>query len=321
MKTDPGMIDIDEETRQDDRPVEVPVFSIESASEKDMNPASGPTERKSGKDLLIFDTAVLFILAAALLFWCVRLNMGNRGVTSSVSDSENIQILKETYSPSATGTELTSDSILGVGFDMYSLTGLSASLERDLPSPDDESVVLFMRSADYHPDGSWIGTVVIDGEKFKGKDRKDRSGYVAISKGGRIVTGISGSDKVAGYAESSGGSFFRQYVILGDGELPSTFALHGKVERAAIGRMADGRLFYIVTRNKETMYDFADALREYGFTDAVYITGGNNYTFFRDKDGDAHISSNVIEKLEKYRDKEPPSPILVFRNQPIEKFQ
>jgi hypothetical protein len=32
-------------------------------------------------------------------------------------------------------------------------------------------------------------------------------------------------------------------------------------------------IFYS-TRNKETLWDFADALREYGFIDAIYITGG-----------------------------------------------
>ena len=33
------------------------------------------------------------------------------------------------------------------------------------------------------------------------------------------------------------------------------------------------------------MYDFADALLEYGFTDAIYITGGNDRCFYRDRNG------------------------------------
>ncbi|MDE6298994.1 MAG: phosphodiester glycosidase family protein, partial [Muribaculaceae bacterium] len=109
------------------------------------------------------------------------------------------------------------------------------------------------------------------------------------------------------------GSFFRQYVLLGDGELPPAFDLHGKVERAAIGRMVDGKLYYVVSRHKETMYDFADALREYGFTDAVYITGGNNYSFYRSPDGTTRINDETLSKIEKYSSTPPPAPLLVFR--------
>ena len=35
-------------------------------------------------------------------------------------------------------------------------------------------------------------------------------------------------------------------------------------------------------------WDFADALREYGFIDSIYITGGADFVFYRDKDGVRH---------------------------------
>lgn len=316
MKTDPGMIDIDDDNLHDDRPVEVPVFTIESGDDKPVDSSVAVAGSPQGWNrLFIFDVIVLILLAVCILLWA----SASRGwrypdVTCSVTDDENIAMLKNNYSAHSMGTVHTSDSVLGVAFDMFSLSGLKASLERTIPSPDDENVVLFMRSADYLPDGTWIGKVVIDGEKFAGKGGKTRYGYVAISKEGKLTAGISGSNKVADFSESAGGSFFRQFVLLGDGELPSKFKLHGKVERAAIGRLAGGELYYIVTRNKETMYDFADALREYGFLDAVYITGGNNYNFYRDTEGVAHSSQSVDEKIEKYRDTIPPAPFLVFRN-------
>ena len=62
------------------------------------------------------------------------------------------------------------------------------------------------------------------------------------------------------------------------------------------------------------MYDFADALREYGFTDAVYLTGGNSYAFHRSPDGVTHIPEATKEKIEKYRSTSPIAPMLVFRN-------
>jgi hypothetical protein len=56
------------------------------------------------------------------------------------------------------------------------------------------------------------------------------------------------------------------------------------VERRAIGRI-DNQLYYIATRHKETLWDFADALREYDFIDAIYITGGTDFCYYRDKAG------------------------------------
>ncbi len=43
--------------------------------------------------------------------------------------------------------------------------------------------------------------------------------------------------------------------------------------------------------------DFADALREYGFIDAIYLTGGSNEdTFYRDLNGDIHGKPNWKDK-------------------------
>lgn len=79
----------------------------------------------------------------------------------------------------------------------------------------------------------------------------------------------------------------RQFILVSDGAIPSRFFLHGIVERRAIGRIYD-QLYFIATRHKETLWDFADALREYGFIDAIYITGGADYVFYRDKDRFKH---------------------------------
>lgn len=35
----------------------------------------------------------------------------------------------------------------------------------------------------------------------------------------------------------------------------------------------------------ETLWNLADALREYGFIDAIYITGGADYTWWRESAG------------------------------------
>lgn len=318
MKTDPQLIDIEDVARHDDRPVEVPEFSIESYTSPELSPDEKQSPlyvRKKGlrRRWLVATFVVLAILICGILLWIHRYDFIKPELNAAVTDAQNIELLSKPFHASALGTTVTSDSVLGVAFDMYSLSGLRASLEKEIPDTADNTLVLFMRSAEYYPDNSMIGTVVIDGDKIHAKERKSRPAYVSVSKDGRIAMGISLGDKMSNFAVSTDGSFFRQFVLLGDGEMPAKFQLHGKVERSALARMYDGRIYYVITRHKETMYDFADALREYGFMDAVYITGGNAYNFYRTPDGNAHVSQSVRKKIEKYHDRAIPAPMLVFR--------
>ena len=83
------------------------------------------------------------------------------------------------------------------------------------------------------------------------------------------------------------------------------------MERCALGRMADGTIYFIMTENKESMWDFADALREYGFVDAVYITGGKDYSFYRTADGKRHDIGDI--GIYPHKDVTGVAPWLVFR--------
>ena len=128
-----------------------------------------------------------------------------------------------------------------------------------------------------------------------------RLGYCAMANG-NIVLGISRSDKVKDYVEERGGSFFRQFILVSDGVLPAKFQLHGKVERRALARTSDDHLYYIETRHPETLWDFANALREYGFADAIYITGGKCHSFYRTPEGKPHnIGDDTQHHHKKYQ--------------------
>ncbi len=205
----------------------------------------------------------------------------NIGVSVSVTPEQNIEKLQRPAKQEAPEVVMTSDSILGVAMDFYAIHGLKASIEFEEPDTADTSVYLYCRSADHKADGNYIGSLVVDGEELQSDTH--RLGYMAMF-GGNSVIGISRSEKVKDYVQERGGSFFRQFILVSNGEIPGRFFLHGKVERRAIGRI-DDQLYYIATRHKETLWDFADALREYGFIDAIYITGGADYVFYRDKEG------------------------------------
>lgn len=313
-----SLIDIEDRLHPDNRPVDVPEFYIERDDSSSLPPDhtnDSFTIKKKGRHSRKIAAAIVaaVLILCGIILWFYRYEFIKPDVEFSTSDSKNIELLSRPMPAPASGTTVYSDSILGVAFDMYSLAGLKAKLETVMPDTADNSLVLFMRSADYHPDSRLIGTVVTDGVTIPSKERKSRPAYVAISKEGQIAIGSTLSDRMVRNAEKTGGSFFRQFILLGNGELPENFRLHGKVERAAIGRMADGNMYYIVTRHKETMYDFADALREYGFMDAVYISGGNSYTFHRTSDGIPHITPELRKKYEKYKTGSSVVPLLVFR--------
>ncbi len=230
---------------------------------------------------LIAVGCLMIAVLAGYYFWNYYYNIG---ISVSVTPEQNIEKLQQPAKQEEPEVVMTSDSILGVAMDFYAVHGLKASIEFEEPDTADTSVYLYCRSADHKADSTYIGSLVADGEEYQSDTH--RLGYMAML-GSNSVIGISRSEKVKDFVLEQGGSFFRQFILVSDGAIPSRFFLHGKVERRAFGRIGE-QLYYIATRHKETLWDFADALREYGFIDAIYITGGADYFFYRDKDGVKH---------------------------------
>ena len=267
---------------------EVPIIIIErdeqpQTKESVVKVVAPSWKRKWLKRLLTL-VAVGCLMVAVIVgyyFWNYYYNIG---VSVSVSPDQNIEKLQQPVKHEMPEVVLTSDSILGVAMDFYAIHGLKANIEFEEPDTADTSVYLYCRSADHKADGTYLGSLVVDGDVHQSDTH--RLGYMAMV-GGNSVIGISRSEKVKDFVQEHGGSFFRQFILVSDGTIPGRFFLHGKVERRAIGRIGD-LLYYIATRNKETLWDFADALREFGFIDAIYITGGADYVYYRSKDGIRH---------------------------------
>jgi len=231
------------------------------------------------------------------------------GLPISTTPSENVDKLKSPLKKVTPEVVMTTDSIRGVALDFYAIHGLRANIEFEEPDTADTSVYLYCRSADHKADGSYLGSLVVNGEERQ-SDRS-RLGYMGMADGHQVI-GISRSEKVKRYVEGRGGSFFRQFILVSDGIIPSRFHLHKKVERRAIGRIGESEtLYFIASRHKETMEDFADALRVYGFVDAIYITGGTDYVFYRTANGERHdIGDPTIYPHKKWKGI---IPWLVFR--------
>ena len=290
---------------------EVPVIIIERDEQpqpkESVTKVVAPSwKRKWLKRILAF-IAALCCMAVVFVGYQLWNYYYNIGVSVSVTPEQNIEKLQKPVRQEAPEVVMTSDSILGVAMDFYAIHGLKASIEFEEPDTADTSVYLYCRSADHKADSTYIGSLVVNGEERQSDTH--RLAYMAML-GGNSVIGISRSEKVKDFVQERGGSFFRQFILVSDGTIPGRFFLHGKVERRAIGRIGD-QLYYVATRHKETLWDFADALREYGFIDAIYITGGADYVFCRDKNGIRHdIGDTADYPHTKWKDV---VPWLVFR--------
>ena len=267
---------------------EVPIIIIERDEQPQpqevVTKAVAPSRKQKWLKRFLALVAIGCLMVAILAgyyFWNYNYNIG---VSVSVTPEQNIEKLQKPAKQETPEVVMTSDSILGVAMDFYAIHGLKASIQFEEPDTADTSVYLYCRSVDHKADSTYIGTLVVNGEERQSDTH--RLGYMAML-GGNSVIGISRSEKVKDYVQEHGGSFFRQFILVSNGDIPGRFFLHGKVERRAIGRI-DDQLYFIATRHKETLWDFADALREYGFIDAIYITGGTDYCFYRDKDGFRH---------------------------------
>ena len=274
---------------------EVPIIIIERdeqpQSQEIVTKVVAPSWKRKWLKRFLALVAIGCMMAAVLAgyyFWNYYYNIG---IPISVTPEQNIEKLMQPVKKKVSEVVMTSDSILGVAMDFYAIHGLKASIEFEEPDTADASIFLYSRCADHTADGHYLGSLVAEGEE-KQSDRS-RLGYMGMADGNMVI-GINRSDKVKDYVKERGGSFFRQFILVSNGVMPSRFYLRGKVERRAIGSMGD-TLYYVATRNKETLYDFADALKEYGFIDAIYITGGTDYCFYRGKDGVRHDIGNPAD--------------------------
>lgn len=290
--------DNDNNTSSHDIP-EVPTITIESSDETANQSSSSTIKKRSW--LQKWGMGIIWFVATIILvFGCysaIRLYnyYYNIGVSISVSPKDNIKKLDSMKAQNGfSEVVLRSDSVLGVALDIYELHNVQAELSLVEPDTTDHSVLLYTRTADYTPTGKYLGSLVIDGEE-KQSD-VSRLGYCAIEKGNMVI-GISRFDDMQEHMIERDGSYFRQFVLVSNGELPQRFGLHGKVERKALARTADDRLCVIATSHPETLWDFADALREYGYVDAIYLTGGSESGFYRAPDGRIRFT----EKTAKYR--------------------
>lgn len=185
---------------------------------------------------------------------------------------------------SASSVVLSVDSINDVKMRIYALNGLSAGLSFDLPDKGDTTVFLVVPAADIRRDnGGIVGDFVFRGEQLARGKRK--SGYCAILNG-QVVLGNAADDEMMERCIRQKGDFFRQYPLVINGEIQEN-RLKGKALRRALARQG-GTLCLVESCNRESVYDFSEALADYGFSEALYLVGGSVYGWWREEGDTVH---------------------------------
>lgn len=233
---------------------------------------------------------VIIVLLLSGIFKAKEEEVPSAPLPVSNTAEKNTEILQEKAAPTQKpAVTLTSDTINDVCFRLYAIRGLCAELSFQTPDFEDESVYFCTQSADVRADnGNVMCECVMAGEQISRGN--SRSGYFA-AVGDNMVIGVANNDSVMEYARNNGGHFFRQFAIVSDGQLGDV-RLKGKAPRSALGTK-DGQLYYVQSLNRESLYDFAEALCDYGFTDALYIPSDGKEKSYRDSTGTWHQGEDI----------------------------
>ena len=252
----------------------------------DWHPEEKPRSQKKWKWAAIAFGVILLMVAG---FFVTRHLLHSREFVQSRYAVEVIEALAHPMSGEP-GVTLIEDEAMGVSLKLYKLDGLKARMAFELPDLSDSTVYLVTRSSDYKLTDDRkeiIGDFIYNGDVMAESDW--RAGFMAIIDGNAQI-GIDRSRDIFKHVKKNGGSMFRQLALVSAGtRCDKQFILKGKVSRCAYARNRSGELFFIETVNPETLYGCSDALVEYGFVDAVYITGGSQPDLFhRTSEGTPH---------------------------------
>ena len=205
---------------------EVPIIIIERDDQPQpkeiVTEAAAPSRKRKWLKRILALAAIGCLMVAALAGYYLWNYYVNIGVSVSVAPQQNIEKLQRPAKKGIPEVKMTSDSILGVAMDFYAIHGLKASIEFEEPDTADTSVYLYCRSVDHKVDSTYIGSLVVNGEERQSDTH--RLGYMAML-GDNAVIGISRSEKVKDFVQDQGGSFFRQFILVSDGTIPSHFFL------------------------------------------------------------------------------------------------
>lgn len=85
---------------------------------------------------------------------------------------------------------------------------------------------------------------------------------------------------------------FRQYPLVINSEVYPNKLKGKSVRRALADRENDNSIYIVVSRGRESMHDFSEALADLGFSNAIYLPGGDSFSFYRNDEALEYLGTS-----------------------------
>lgn len=184
----------------------------------------------------------------------------------------------------------TFDTINDVPLRMLCVDNLVPTLQIGSIDTNDLSIRIVLQAADLRADnGDIVGDFVVAGRRIsRGQSKR---GFCDI-RDNMLILGDRDCADCEAQALESKGYFFRQYLLVQDGE-PVMNKPKGKHLRRALCITEEGRTLLVFSQDNESFNDFAQALADIPVQQAIYLVGGSAYGFVRDTNGDINHFGNA----------------------------
>ena len=181
-------------------------------------------------------------------------------------------------------------TINGVHLHLTHVINMDASMTIDTASYDADNVRVMAAAAVSNGNDD----IIMEGKALA--LGKKHEGFCAIVNG-NISIGKTGNDDVAHYCTERKGFFFRQELLLSNGELQPSLE-KGKAVRCALAKQGND-VYVVITDGEESLHDFADAMKDAGVTDAILLADNPLLQYKQEEESVVHRSStNVINSEE-----------------------
>ena len=258
------------------------------AKEDDEIQILGTREKNGNRAKVILCTTVILVLILISIVIFIKTGNGRNEADNLPDIAGNI-----THATDTSFLCSYADTINDVPLRLVKLHNMQIELSLDFPDTSDIRTAAAVPAADIRKDNLQIlGDFVLKGEQLA--RGKSKSGYCLLMDG-NIEIGIDSGDEKKEQALRNNGSFFRQYILVHNGEIQDN-NLKGKAIRRSIAIKAN-ELYIIQSFRKESIYDFSEAISDLGFTTALYLPGGDSYGFYKEHGMHVFIGNRTGDNL------------------------
>lgn len=256
-----------------------------------ISPVPKRNDGKKGGSLFIWILAfILIILVAAIIIVATQKGKSEVSTAYELRNAKECVAVHSSMMPigdyednsEIAYAEVLTDTVNDVSFTIYIPHNTTPRLVLKTPDLADKSIVLAAQAADIRADnGKIVGSFVLNGDLLaKGSAKK---GFCSIINGAMTI-GVSDNTQLFEEAIDKNGYFFRQYPLVDNGVMVDNEPKGKSIRKALCER--DGQIMIIISDNIESFHDFAQALADFGVSNAIYLVGSQySYGFYRDKSG------------------------------------